>query len=65
VKNKKRMKQPDTSAPKKKMGKVKSAGHDMGNSFAYSPKKPEADMQPRTRGSERSARRARLTNKFI
>lgn len=65
MKKPKRMKQPYTTAPKKKLGKVKSAGHDMGNTFAYSPKKPEADMAPRTRGSERSARRARLTNKFI
>jgi len=64
------MKQAFTSPPKKKeagksLGKKKTAGHDMGGTFGYQPKKVEADMKPRTRGSERSARIARLTNKFI
>ncbi len=59
------MKQALTTAPKPGAGKKKTSGHDMGNAFAYSPKKPEADMAPRTRGSVRSARIARLTNKFI
>jgi len=65
VKPKKRMKQALTTAPKKAEGKKKSAGHDMGGTFGYQPKKVEADMKPRTRGTERSARIARLTNKFI
>lgn len=52
-----------TTPPKE--GKLKVARHDMGGVFARSPKKPESDMPPRKRGSERSARIARLTNKFI
>lgn len=59
----KRVKQAFTTAPKK--GKVKSAGHGMGNTFASSPKKPESDMPPRTRAASRAAREKRLTNKFI
>jgi hypothetical protein len=58
-------KQTFTTAPKKGKGKLKMARHDMGAIFARSPKKPESDMPPRTRQAERSARRARLTNKFI
>ena len=65
MKPKKRMKQALTTPPKKEMGKKKTAGHDIGGTFGYQPKKVEADMKPRTRGSERSARIARLTNKFI
>jgi len=64
MRKKPRMKQPFTSPPKK--GKVKSAGHDMGGMFGGgNPKKQEADMPPRTRAGERSARRMRLANKFI
>ena len=59
------MKQALTTAPKPGAGKKKTAGHDMGGTFGYQPKKVEADMKPRTRGSERSARIARLTNRFI
>ena len=54
-----------TTPPKAGKGKLKVARHDMGALFARSPKKPESDMPPRTRGSERSARRMRLSNKFI
>ena len=65
MKPKKRMNQALTTPPKKEMGKKKTAGHDICGTFGYQPKKVEADMKPRTRGSERSARIARLTNKFI
>ena len=65
MKKGKRMKQALTTAPKKAEGKKKTAGHDMGGTFGYQPKKVEADMKPRTRGSEQSARRARLTNRLI
>ncbi len=58
-----RMKQALTTAPKK--GKMKSAGHALGNIFESNPKKPAPDPSPRTRAGERSARRMRLTNKFI
>lgn len=61
----KKTKQSFTTPPKKDMGKKKTAGHDMGNTFATQPKKSEADKQPRTRGAERSARMQRLKNKFI
>lgn len=61
----KRDKQALTAGPLFGKGKKKTAGHDMGDTFARSMKKPESDMPPRTRGSERSARRMRLTNKFI
>lgn len=56
--------QEDLVTPPKE-GKKKSAGHAMGGMFGRSPKKPEADMPPRTRGGERKARRMRLSNKFI
>jgi len=60
------MKQALTTAPKKAMGKKKTASHDMGGTFGFgNPKKPEPDSPPKTRGSERSARRMRLANKFI
>ncbi len=59
------MKQPFTTAPKKGMGKVKTSGHKMGDTFASSPKKPESDMPPRTRAAMRVAREKRLENKFI
>jgi hypothetical protein len=65
MKKPKRMKQALTTAPKKAEGKKKTAGHDMGGTFGYQPKKPEADMKPRTRASVRNARVARLTNRFI
>ena len=65
MKKGKRMKQALTTAPKKAEGKKKTAGHDIGGTFGYQPKKAESDMRPRTRGSERSARIARLTNKFL
>jgi len=48
-----------------KEGRKKSAGHGMGGMFGAGPKKPEADMPPRTRAGARRARRARLANKFI
>jgi hypothetical protein len=59
------MKQALTSPPKK--GKVKSAGHDMGGAFGTgNPKvKGEMGMSPQTRKGASSARRMRLTNKFI
>lgn len=56
-------KQKFTTAPKE--GKKKMTGDDFGAMFARSPKKPESDMPPRKRGSERSARIARLSNKII
>lgn len=67
MKRAKRMKQALTTAPKKGMGKQKSAGHDFGGLFGSGnpKKKGEMDMSPRTRSGERSARRMRLSNKFI
>ena len=65
LKKKKRMKQAYTSPPKSGLGKKKTAGHDMGKTFARSPIKPESDMPPRVRGGERKARMDRLRNKFI
>ena len=59
------MKQQYTTAPKKKMGKMKSAGHNMGGTFGGFPQKPEHDMPPRTRAAESRARKMRLSNKFI
>lgn len=60
-----RKKQAFTSPPAFGKGKKKTAGHDIGGTFGFSPKKPEADQPPRTRTTDRVARMKRLQNKFI
>jgi hypothetical protein len=62
---KKRMKQAETTAPKKGAGKKITAGHGMGGLFGAGPKKLEPDNPPPTRSKEHGARMKRISNKFI
>lgn len=55
---KKRMKQAHTGSPMS--GKKVTMGHGMGGLFGVTPKKPEADMPPRTRSAQARSKQARM-----